>query len=298
MPAAVIPFRSRAGSTVHVEYVVFSLVPAGAREIPFGVMLLDPDELTVEWKLREDFDTLPISPEDAEMASFLDSDFRARVAEMGGREFLESLEDTLSGFLRISDRETATGVSSHDLLNRLFAAHVQEEAVAPFVTHLPYYGLRAAATRFGEDLEVTDDVEWVRAPEGLRLSPDLFVVQVVGRSMEPLIPDGSLAIFRKFGAGSRQGKRLLIEELGVSDSSARFTVKRYTSIKRPITRDTQGEDGGSEDSGSDNPEWEHASIRLEPLNPEFPAFELDPETFENRYRVIGEFVALVPRPGD
>jgi hypothetical protein len=297
MPAAVIPFRSRAGSAVQVEYVVFSLAPAGSREIPFGVMLLDPQTHNVEWKLREDFDTLPLSAEDAEMASFLDSDFRARVAEVGGREFLESLEDSLSGFLRISDRETAAGVSSHDLLNRLFSAHVHAAhfdrgPVAPFVTHLPYYGLRAAATRFGEDLEVAGDVEWVRAPEGLRLSPELFVVQVVGRSMEPLIPDGSLAIFRKFGAGSRQGKRLLIEELGVTDSSARFTVKRYTSIKRPIARDTRGEEGG------DNPEWEHASIRLEPLNPEFPAFELDPETFENRYRVIGEFVALVPQPGE
>jgi phage repressor protein C with HTH and peptisase S24 domain len=150
------------------------------------------------------------------------------------------------------------------------------------VTHLPFYGLRAAATRFGEDMEVAEDeseVEWVRAPEGLRLSQEMFIIKVVGRSMEPLIPDGSLAVFRKFGAGSRQGKRVLIEELGATDSSARFTVKRYTSSTR-----RSGE------------EWEHAGIRLEPLNPEFPAFDLDPETFENRYRVLGEFVAVCPTP--
>jgi hypothetical protein len=99
--------------------------------------------------------------------------------------------------------------------------------------------------------------------------------------MEPLIPDGSLAVFRRVGAGSRQGKRLLIEELGATGSSARFTVKRYTSVKKPV---------GS--SGRD--EWAHASIRLEPLNPEFPAFELDPEAFEGRYRVVGEFVQALP----
>jgi SOS-response transcriptional repressor LexA len=260
------------------EYVVVSLAPAGEREIPFGVLLLDKNTNQIEWKLREDPDE-SLSPEDAEYAMLLDADFRARAAEMGGKEFLESLEDSLSGFLRISDRETAVGSSAHAMLNRLYETHV-DSRVRRFVTHLPFYGLRAAATRFGEDMEVAEDeseVEWVRAPEGLRLSPEMFVVQVVGRSMEPLIPDGSLAVFRKFAVGSRQGKRLLIEELGATDSSARFTVKRYTSAKT-----YSGE------------QWQHAGIRLEPLNPEFPAFDLDPETFENRYRVLGEFVAVCP----
>jgi hypothetical protein len=270
MPAAIVSF-------LQAEYVVFSLAPAGAREIPFGVMLFDRNTKQIEWKLREDYDDLGLSTEDAEYASLLDAHFHDRAAQMGGQEFLESLEDSLSGFLRISDRETAVGSSARELLNRLFTRHV-DSRVQPFVTHLPFYGLRAAATRFGEDLEVaSSDIEWVVAPEGLRLSPEMFVVQVVGRSMEPLIPHGSLAVFRKFSAGSRQGRRLLIEELGVTDSSARFTVKRYTSRKK------------KSDSG-----WEHASIRLEPLNAEFPAFELDPETFEDRYRVLGEFVALCP----
>ena len=94
--------------------------------------------------------------------------------------------------------------------------------------------------------------------------------------MEPLIPDGSLVIFRKPRAGSRAGKRLLIEELGAG-SSARFTVKRYTSTKRQT-----GED-----------DWSHERIRLEPLNPEFPAFDLDPEEFEGKYKVIGEFVRVL-----
>jgi phage repressor protein C with HTH and peptisase S24 domain len=273
MPAAL-------AQLLQAEYVVLSLAPAGEREIPFGVMLLDKDANRVEWKVREDLVDL-LSPEDAEYAALLDADFRARASELGGKEFLESLEDSLSGFLRISDRETAVGSSSRGLLNRLYETHV-DARIQRFVTHLPFYGLRAAATRFGEDLEVAEhesDVEWVRAPEGLRVSPEMFIVKVVGRSMEPLIPDGSLAVFRKFGAGSRQGKRLLIEELGATDSSARFTVKRYTSSKRQS-------DG----------EWEHAGIRLEPLNPEFPAFDLDPETFENRYRVLGEFVAVCPTP--
>ena len=86
-----------------------------------------------------------------------------------------------------------------------------------FVTHLPFYGLRAAATRFGEEFdpaEVSEPDAWVRAPRGLRLSEGMFIAQVVGRSMEPLIPDGSYCIFRGPVGGSRQGKRLLIEQTG------------------------------------------------------------------------------------
>ena len=79
-------------------------------------------------------------------------------------------------------------------LQRLFDVHV-DAGVRKFVTHLPLYSLRAAATRFGEDAEV-EELDWLRAPEGLRLTEGMFVAQVVGRSMEPLIPDGSYCIFR------------------------------------------------------------------------------------------------------
>ena len=50
-------------------------------------------------------------------------------------------------------------------------------------------------------------------------------------------------------------------------------MKRYTSRK------IEGQDGS----------WEHAAIRLAPLNPEFEAFELAPGDF----RVIAEFVRVL-----
>ena len=92
--------------------------------------------------------------------------------------------------------------------------------------------------------------------------------------MEPRIPDGSLCIFRRFGAGSREGRLVLVEALerGTND---RYTVKRYRSEKSR----------GAED------QWEHAAIRLEPLNPEFEAWSLKPE--ENRYRILAEFVQVL-----
>jgi hypothetical protein len=101
----------------------------------------------------------------------------------------------------------------------------------------------------------------------------MFVARVVGRSMEPLIPDDSLCIFRANVTGSRQGKHLLIEKFSETDFAARYTVKRYTSEKE------------SDSEGS----WRHKQIRLEPLNPEFEAFNLSPDEF----RVIAEFVAVL-----
>ena len=187
------------------------------------------------------------------------------MARRGAREFLAELEGNASNFLLISDREPAAGAS----LGTLYDRHV-DASVQRFVTHLPLYTLQAAATRFGEDAEVTE-IGWRRV-EGLRLAEGMFVAQVVGRSMEPLIPDGSFCVFRNPVVGSRQGKRLLIEQFGAGENSARYTVKRYTSVKT-----------GSEDA------WEHSRIRLEPLNPEFPAFDLEDGTF----RVIGEFVRVL-----
>jgi phage repressor protein C with HTH and peptisase S24 domain len=107
----------------------------------------------------------------------------------------------------------------------------------------------------------------------LRAQPEMFVARIVGRSMEPRIPDGSLCVFRVFGAGSRQGRLVLVEQLGGAND--RYTVKRYKSTK------IQHPDGT----------WEQERIRLEPLNPEFEAWDLDPK--DSRFRIVAEFVEVL-----
>ena len=87
--------------------------------------------------------------------------------------------------------------------------------------------------------------DWVPAPEGMRLSPDLFVAHVVGRSMEPRIPDGSLNLFRLHPAGSRQGKILLIERFGVLDRDARATPSSDTPAARGSSPRTSGSTSAS-----------------------------------------------------
>ena len=162
-------------------------------------------------------------------------------------------------------------------LSRLYRQYVSSEVQA-FVTHLPRYSLAVAAGAFLENREVEEE-GWEETPRGLRLTPEMFVAGIAGRSMEPLIPDGALCVFRRGMSGgsvtgSRQGRLVLVEALG-RGANDRYTVKRYQSEKR---RD-----------GSGN--WTHDEIRLEPLNPEFEAWNLEPE--EDRYRILAEFVQVL-----
>jgi SOS-response transcriptional repressor LexA len=263
-----------------VQYAVLELALPGRSRANAGVLLFDPATDELLFKLRRDWAELA-EPEDAEVLSHVAEDFEQRAKEAGGGGLLAYLEETLSNVLRISPRETISVGNLEKALDRLYARHVEgergAEVVRRFETHLPLYSLRAAATRFGEDMEVEAE-QWVRVPENLRLTSDMFVGRVVGRSMEPLIPDGSLCIFRHGVVGSRQGKLLLIQQVGASESGGEFTVKRYTSRK------TATEEG-----------WRHEAIRLEPLNPEFQAWELNPSDLEDGpYRVRGEFVRVLP----
>jgi phage repressor protein C with HTH and peptisase S24 domain len=102
----------------------------------------------------------------------------------------------------------------------------------------------------------------------------MFIAQIAGHSMEPMIPDGSFCVFRKGVVGSRSGRLVLVEDIGAGGND-RYTVKRYQS------------------SRVDSGEWRHSRIWLEPLNPapEFKDIELKAD--EDRYRVIAEFVRVL-----
>lgn len=267
MPASIIPLQaSREGVFVLIEAVLPQQSPRN-----IGVLLADMGTGKPWFRLRPDFDFA--EPEDAEVLELLEEEMRARAAEMGALRYLDWLEDTLSNVVRVSDRQTVAVDSFTRVLDRLYSEHVEPVKVQQFVTHLPLYSLRAAAGKLGEDMGSVEE-DWVPAPEGLRLGPDMFVAHVVGRSMEPRIPDGSLNLFRFHPVGSRQGKILLIERYGVLEDTARYTVKRYTSRK------VYSEDGD---------QWQHERIRLEPLNPEFEAWDAEPQNFA----VVAEWLRVI-----
>jgi phage repressor protein C with HTH and peptisase S24 domain len=195
---------------------------------------------------------------------------------MGAARMMAWLGDSLSNVLRISEPRDVIVEDFERALGRHYRQHV-ETHVRQYVTQLPRYTLAVAAGKFLDNEEVTEEA-WEEAPDGLRLTEGMFVARIVGRSMEPRIPDGSLCVFRTFGAGSRNGKLVLVEQLsgGMND---RYTVKRYVSEK------------ASGKAQQEDDTWSHGRIRLEALNPEFESWDLDPE--EDRYRVLAEFVQVL-----
>jgi phage repressor protein C with HTH and peptisase S24 domain len=239
-----------------------------------GVLLHLPSTGALYLRLRRDWDQ--IAPEEAEVLAELQDDLERKSAELGSARLLAQLEDTLSNVLRISEPRDVMVENFERALARLYRQHIQTQP-QPFVTHLPRYSVAVAAGKFLDNQEVTQQ-HWEEAPVGLRLDPRMFVAEIVGQSMEPRIPDGSLCIFRAGAggsiAGSREGKLVLVEYLG-GGTNDRYTVKRYHSEK------TQAPDGT----------WSHQRIRLEPLNPAFDAWDLDPE--EDRFRILAEFVQVL-----
>lgn len=127
---------------------------------------------------------------------------------------------------------------------------LKTENIKPFENSIPLYSLKVAAGEFGESQQV-EDLEWISIPKKIKPSKDLFACQVIGESMNKIIPNGALCIFRKYSGGSRNGQIVLVESTNIYDSDfgSCYTVKEYESKKY------EDEDG-----------WKHQSIILKPLS--------------------------------
>ncbi|MBZ5607204.1 MAG: S24 family peptidase [Acidobacteriia bacterium] len=265
MPAsAAIPTRQGRFSILQAELPGHGLVN-------LGVLLEDPSSDALWLRLRRDLDSLVEEEEDLEVLSALAEDLARKAAEMGAAKLFEYLESTLSASVRVTDREPVLVEEFPRAVERLYRRHVSSN-VLQFRTHVPHYSLQVAAGPFLENREVAEE-GWVEAPEDLRITPDMFVAVIAGHSMEPLIPDGALCVFRRGVTGSRDGRLVLVENLEISGNN-RYTVKRYRSRK------------AASDEG-----WRHERIRLESVNPEYPSWDLDPD--EEKYRILAEFVRVL-----
>jgi len=253
---------------------ILQLEMPGDTPVRAGVLLEDPANNRLYLRLRRDWDL--VAPSEAAILSELESDLAAKTQELGAAQVLDRLHYSLSNTLTISPPREVLVEDFERAVLRLYRELIHA-TVRPFVTHLPRYSLAVAAGKFLENQEVTQpegDEGWEEAPSGLRPTPAMFVARIAGRSMEPRIPDGSLCVFRAGVTGSREGRLVLVEYVG-GGTNDRHTVKRYHSFKVQRPDET----------------WAHETIRLEPLNPEFEAWELDPE--EDRFRIVAEFVQVL-----
>lgn len=249
-----------------LDYIVLEVCLPGGRPEPAGVILLDKEADQLYVKARRDWSSF--DTEEADVLSELETMIEDMARDQGAAATLAYIENAFSGVVRATDRQATVAADPEARLRRLYRENVNDVGAVPVVR------LSAAAGGLSEEQLPGELIGTIDPPDHVRLAPGMFAARVIGRSMEPLIPDGSLCLFKPHGGGSRNGQKLLIEKFGSSDATAQFTVKVYRSEKRVH------EDGT----------WEHERIRMIPLNPEFDEWNLTPEEF----KVIGEFVAVLP----
>ena len=92
--------------------------------------------------------------------------------------------------------------------------YLSKSKVIPFENAVPMYDLKASAGNFS-DLQKIDvsDFEWIVLPSRYKPSKDLFVCKVEGESMNKVIPNGSICLFRRYSAAQEMAKLFLLSIL-------------------------------------------------------------------------------------
>ncbi|MFH2048976.1 MAG: DNA/RNA helicase domain-containing protein, partial [bacterium] len=169
----------------------------------------------------------------------------------------------------------------YDIILPSEESNVSLESVIPkeseFEEYLPVYSLAAACGYFGEGLAVEKE-GWIRANSIGILRQNMFVVKASGKSMEPLIPDGSYCVFSANVVGSRMNKIVLVQHNSITDpqTGGKYTVKKYTSKKKYASDGT----------------WKHEEVTLLPLNPAYAPITI-PDVDEGEFMVIAEFITVL-----
>lgn len=167
--------------------------------------------------------------------------------------------------------------------------HVYKDAVAeveeietpeikliPYENSVPLYSVKVAAGEFFLN-EETPDMDLHPVSEGTHITQDHFACKIYGNSMNKIVEDGQIALFKKYRGGSRDGKMVLVEYYNHQDPdfNSAYTFKEYYSQKR-----------------MDSIGWGHERIILKPrsYDSSYKEIEITPEDVQdNQFNVIGVF---------
>jgi SOS-response transcriptional repressor LexA len=255
--------------TRRVEYRVLEAL--GER---CGVVVCDPETDECAFRFRQDLEDF--AGDEKDLLGGLLEQLRVCGSEMGGAALLRWMDENLSNFLLVSEPAQAMGIDLERTAQALYRKHVSS-SVRQYETHLPLIPIELAAGGFGRDkAKLAEDWVEARVPGRRRLSEDLFLVRVQGRSMEPDIPDGSICVFRSYYGGSRKNGIFIVQRIATLDEGGEFTLKRYESSK-----EVRGDD------------WRHTRITMRPENPEYEDWDLRED---ERYVTIAEFVCVLEDP--
>lgn len=113
----------------------------------------------------------------------------------------------------------------------------KEIQLIPFVNSVPLYSLKVAAGDFFANYDLTSN-ELIAINDNTRLSSDNFACKIIGNSMNKIIQDGEIALFKKTNdqGRSNNGKIVLVQLIDYNDddSKSNYTIKEYFSEEPKI----------------------------------------------------------------
>ncbi len=235
-----------------------------------NALTLERDRRIRTWLRNNGYDVIEIAASDLHDEGAMTRHFRKLAGYLRADGLRSRVQEDTSWFAR------GGGLTPEPV--RFVPRLVRPKPEDRYQTCVPLVPLKVAAGAFSEPQHVDDDQwEWVQVDTGRRLRRGMFIAQIVGKSMEPAIPDGSYCLFAAPVEGSRQGKTVLVQlrDSTDPDSGERYTVKRYFSEK----------------AVSDEGTWRHVRITLKPNHPDYRPIELTVED-EGRVTVVAEIVEV------
>jgi superfamily II DNA or RNA helicase len=184
-------------------------------------------------------------------------------------ELKKPVESTIYNYLTSSEVQNN---SSHKISVK---PKINENKI---IHSIPLYNFYAAAGTFSE-MQSEKDFTLINVPENCVANIDYFACKIVGESMNRVIPNDSICLFKPYTGGSRNGKIVLVENIDIQDKdfNSAFTIKTYSSEK------IVSEEG-----------WEHTSIVLRPhsFDTSYKNILINEENGKEM-RVVGEFVSII-----
>ncbi|WP_075344312.1 hypothetical protein [Tenacibaculum agarivorans] len=83
---------------------------------------------------------------------------------------------------------------------------LRTEDVKPYENAVPFYDLKISAGNFSNEQLAEDQIYWINIQNRVRLNQDFFACQVIGESMNKVVPNGSFCLFKKDNGGLEKEK--------------------------------------------------------------------------------------------
>jgi superfamily II DNA or RNA helicase/HKD family nuclease len=183
------------------------------------------------------------------------------------------VSDTMYQYICDNGKVNKTVINKETKIIKIQDNEINDEVIE---NPIPLYDFYAAAGSFSE---MQSDKNFILIEGTKNNKQDYFACKILGESMNRVISNGSICLFKHYTGGSRNGKIVLVENIDIQDQdfNSAFTIKTYSSEKNVS------------DEG-----WEHTSIILRPNS-----FD---ESYENiiineengaEMRVVGEFIKVL-----